>query len=79
MDHGIDKEVLHLKSFHIMYWPILFFAVIQCYMKTEKWLLEWEYRKKNLLKEILHYDADVSYPHQYSPSPFTTGIPTAYL
>lgn len=29
------------------------------YEDCSAWCLEWEYRKKNLLKEILHYNADV--------------------
>ena len=30
------------------------------YAGTEQWLQQWEYRRRNLLKEILHYKADVS-------------------
>ncbi|XP_031558451.1 protein angel homolog 2-like [Actinia tenebrosa] len=29
------------------------------YEDCSAWCLEWEYRKKNLLKEILHYNADI--------------------
>lgn len=29
------------------------------YAGTEQWLQQWEYRRRNLLKEILHYNADV--------------------
>ena len=31
------------------------------YRGYEKWLLEWDYRKENLMKEILCYNADVSW------------------
>lgn len=30
------------------------------YNSTEEWLKHWDYRRRNLLKELLHYDADVS-------------------
>lgn len=30
------------------------------YAGTEQWLQQWEYRRRNLLKEILYYKADVS-------------------
>ena len=30
------------------------------YTGTEEWLKSWEYRKRNLLQELLFYDADVS-------------------
>ena len=30
------------------------------YNGTEQWLKHWEYRRRNLLKELLHYNADVS-------------------
>ena len=30
------------------------------YCGSEEWLKDWEYRRKNLLKELLSYKADVS-------------------
>ena len=30
------------------------------YTGTEKWLQQWEYRRRNLLQEMLYYNADVS-------------------
>ena len=30
------------------------------YSGTESWVQQWEYRRRNLLQEILHYNADVS-------------------
>ena len=34
----------------------------ELYRGVEEWLLDWEYRKKNLLRELLHYKADVCVP-----------------
>jgi hypothetical protein len=41
------------------------------YDECSAWCLEWEYRKKNLLKEILHYNADVS---RYLGTPFSISL-----
>ena len=30
------------------------------YTSTAKWLQQWEYRRRNLLQEMLYYNADVS-------------------
>ncbi|KAK3714405.1 hypothetical protein QZH41_020634, partial [Actinostola sp. cb2023] len=50
-------------AFKIISYNVLADSLLRChpmlYEDCEKWLLEWEYRKKNLLKEILHYDADI--------------------
>ena len=33
--------------------------------KSEKWILEWDYKKNNLLKELFSYNADVSMFHSH--------------
>lgn len=35
------------------------------YNATEQWLKHWDYRRRNLLKELLHYNADVSINCEY--------------
>lgn len=55
----------HRKSvqFTIVSYNVLADSLLQShptlYDDCEEWVLHWEYRKKNLLKEILFYDADV--------------------
>lgn len=50
-------------SFTVISYNVLADFLLQAhpalYDECDHWLLQWEYRKKNLIKEILHYNADV--------------------
>jgi len=38
----------------------LLYSNSHLYCGTEEWLKHWEYRRRNLLKELSYYNADVS-------------------
>ena len=57
--HGSRSFRFKIISYNVLADDLLFSNSF-LYRSQENWLLEWEYRKKNLLQELRHYDADVS-------------------
>ena len=67
--HSLRRRCYHWQrsqnfSFKVVSYNVLADGLLHAnshlYTGTESWVQLWEYRKKNLLQEILHYDADVS-------------------
>ena len=64
---SLPKEISSIENvfnFSVLSYNILSNKLLidngRLYFGYPEWLLDWEYRKKNLFKEIIHYNADVS-------------------
>lgn len=66
--HSLRRRCYHWQrsqnfSFKVVSYNVLADGLLHAnshlYTGTEPWVQLWEYRKRNLLQEILHYDADV--------------------
>lgn len=67
--HSLHRRCYHEQrsqnfSFTVISYNILADGLLHThsdlYSGVEQWMKDWEYRRRNLLKEILHYNADVS-------------------
>lgn len=58
---GITKQVSKIGSFNVLTYNMLsdIYAHPEKYFYCPQWALSWEYRQKNLLHEVLLYDADI--------------------
>lgn len=67
--HKLRKRCYHPQrnqnfSFKVVSYNVLADGLLQSnshlYNGSEEWLKDWDYRRRNLLKELLYYNADVS-------------------
>lgn len=67
--HHLRKRCYHPQRSHNFSFTVVSYNVLadgllysnsHLYSGTEQWLKHWEYRRRNLLKELFYYNADVS-------------------
>lgn len=67
--HSLPRKCFHTRRSQNFRFTVISYNVLadgllhahsEFYSGVEQWMKDWEYRRRNLLQEILHYKADVS-------------------